>query len=255
MKIIKEKTVAFTGNRELNTPDGRPDHNLINVIRTELYYALEDCYHEGKNTFLDGMAWGFDLLAAEVTLELKTKYPDIKLIAVIPFMGQELTFSQANQKLFKKINDAADERIFIRDGYSNEAYHKRNDFLIDNCSEMIAYCNTNVKGVRGKGHGTLSTIRKAEQKGLFVTNIFDELSDYFQNNSPAKKYLQRYSHIESFKFGRNGLLFDGAQSRIEVPYDNICDISDEGLFLKISLNNGLTYNASIYGGECFISGL
>ena len=59
MEIIKEKTVAFPGNRTLTTSTGHPDNNLENVIRTELYYVLEELYQEGKNTFLSGMAIGF----------------------------------------------------------------------------------------------------------------------------------------------------------------------------------------------------
>lgn len=249
----KKQTIAFTGNRELTTPNGHIDRNLENVIRTELHFILEDCYKEGFRYFLSGMAWGFDLMAAQAVLDLKEQYPDIKLIAVIPFENQEGKFSDANKILYCNVLNSADNQIIINStGYSNAAYHKRNDYLIDNASEIIAYCNTDIKTTRGKGHGALTTIKKAEDKGLFVMNLYQELADYFSLKSQVKQYLQRYTHIKSFRYNSKGLVFKGDNRPHFLYFEEISEVTLNGMFLEFLVDNGVTYQASIWNEECFV---
>lgn len=171
MKIIKENTIAFTGNRVLTSPNGDElEQDLKNKICTELYTILESLHKEGKDTFLSGMAIGFDLLASLVVLELQKKYPDIKLIAVVPFLGQESKFSESDKNLYSEILSRCDDvELIWRDSYSTLAYHKRNDFLIENSSQVVAYSN-------GIGRGTKSTINKAQKRGVDVINLYDILS-------------------------------------------------------------------------------
>ena len=170
MEIIKEKTVAFTGNRVLMSPNGDIlDQNLNREVYKRLYAILEGFYKEGKETFLSGMAIGFDLLASIVVLELKKRYPDIKLIAVVPFMGQEAKYSEHDKFIYYEILERCDDVELIWKGsYNKIVYHKRNDFLIENSSQVVAYSN-------GIGRGTKSTVIKAQKRGINVINLYDML--------------------------------------------------------------------------------
>lgn len=247
MEIAKEKTVAFTGNRLLTASDNRHDANLENVIRTELSFCLEECYQEGKNVYICGMAIGWDMLCAEEVLKLKTKYPDIVLIAAIPFMGQELMYSLKDKQRYKRIYEAADHREFITDrGYDKDAYHKRNDWMIANSSELIAYDSGKPRS------GTASTVRKALIAGLEVLNMFDELRSYFITTHHAKRYLQNFPHVTSFRYGRDGVIFDGDNQPFPVNFEQISNVRQDGAFLKFELNNGVKYVASLTSGTCLI---
>lgn len=238
MEIDKEKTVAFTGNRDLTTSDGRIDRNLENVIRTELYSLVENLYKQGKDTYLNGGAIGFDMMAAEVVLELKKKYPSIRLIIAIPFKGQELKFSQRDKKRYQYIIDSSDSQVLIWDGgFSRIAYHKRNDYLIANSSTIIAYSN-------GIGKGTKSTVEKAQKKGLEIINIFDELQDYFAIKHPAKAYLQRFSTIPSVKYCRDGVIFNSDNNPLYVKFTQIEQVEMVIGTLRFTLQNGVTVYAS-----------
>lgn len=248
MKINRERTVAFTGNRALTTADGRPDANLENVIRTELSFCLEDCYREGKKTFISGLAVGWDMLCAEEVLKLKAKYPDVVLIAAIPFPGQELLYSDSDKERYKTIYEAADHREFITDsGYDKEAYHKRNEWMITNCSEMIAYDSGKPRS------GTASTVRKALLAGVDVLNIFDELKKYFEISHQAKQYLQSFPDITSFRYSRKGIVFEGDKQPHPLDFEQIESVTKKGNYLEIKLRNGVTYKASIFTDECFIN--
>ncbi len=169
MEIVKEKTIAFTGNRKLTSEDGRSHDELRIPILNLLMRKLEKEYLEnGKTTFISGMALGFDTLAAIVVRELKRKYPEIQLIAAVPFIGQEAKYPPQDQKLYTDLLDAADYTIVIGGkGFSTQAYHDRNDFLIENVSKIYAYHNGKPRS------GTGSTIRKAQKQGVEVVNLYD----------------------------------------------------------------------------------
>lgn len=248
MEIIKEKTVAFTGNRTLTTADGRPDTNLENVLRTELSFCLEDCYQEGKKVFVSGCSTGWDMLCAEEVLKLKSKYQDVLLIAAIPFSGQELLYNEKDKQRYKRIYEAVDHREFITDGgYDKDTYHKRNDWMIANSSEIIAYDSGKPRS------GTASTLRKSHLAGLEILNIFDELENYFAISHPAKQYLQRFSHITSFRYGREGVIFKGDNQPHSLNFEQIESVVEKDNFLVFTLRNGVTYKASVLSDECFVN--
>ena len=75
------KAVAFTGHRELS-------HHQAQV-RGRLRETILQAHRNGTNTYFCGMALGFDMMAAEEVLALKSSIPVLKLIAVAPFKGQQ----------------------------------------------------------------------------------------------------------------------------------------------------------------------
>ncbi|MFR9620890.1 MAG: SLOG family protein [Rikenellaceae bacterium] len=167
MEINRAYTIAFTGNRDLTSPDGVSGSKLCDRLRTELFEMLEQRYAQGYKTFLTGMAIGWDMLAAEVVLELRQKHCDIRLIAIVPFEGQQNMYRAEDSMRYEVILEAADYTHTVWSGaYNRFVYHLRNDFLVANSSVMIAYdC--------GNGGGATSTISKASKKGLRVINLYD----------------------------------------------------------------------------------
>ena len=74
-------SVTFTGHRHI--PIQR-----CNEVCAKLEKAVMANYANGVRNFNCGMALGFDLIAAEAVLKVKTQHPDIALTAVVPFRGQ-----------------------------------------------------------------------------------------------------------------------------------------------------------------------
>lgn len=249
MEIIKEKTVAFTGNRTLATSTRQPDSNLENVIRTELYYVLEELCQEGKNTFLCGMAIGFDMLAAETVLDLKKSYSDVKLYAIIPFIGQGHRFSYQDKVRYKQLCEAADERhvIWSRE-YSRISYLKRNDFMVDNCCEVIAYSN-------GDGSGTLYSIDRATKNKINVLNLYGELAEYFAIDCDAKRFLQEHTRVPDMKYGREGVIFCGNNQPFPVNFEQINSVDSKRGRLIFTLKNDTVIEKSLFSEDCWIRSL
>ncbi len=151
----KYKSCALTGHR--NLPQDFDGKRLKN--------QLEALIKDGVEIFYNGMAMGFDLTAALALLSLKEQYPQIKLIACVPFYGQEKKFTKKWQDVYTDALCRFDETVVLSEHYFDGCYFKRNDYMIDRADVLFAYC------VRANG-GTAYTVRsfikkKGEENVLF----------------------------------------------------------------------------------------
>ena len=169
MIIEREKTVAFTGYRESKIEISASNPNIISVIKTNLRERLLDLYSKGYTTFLSGVAEGFDMIAADVVLSLKNEHADIELIAVIPFVGQERSYTPQQLEQYNNILSNCDSKIIISEHYFQGVFFLRNDFLINNCSHLVAYYD-------GQKGGTKYTVKKAEKNSIPILNICTEIN-------------------------------------------------------------------------------
>ena len=85
-KFSRAATAAFTGHRFIDA--SQKEH-----VKKLLSNAVLDAYGHGIRNFISGFAIGFDMMAAETIVSLKRSYPDIALIAAIPFKEQACRFS------------------------------------------------------------------------------------------------------------------------------------------------------------------
>lgn len=124
------KFCVFTGHRELSS----------DFSKRKLKEEIKKLISLGVDTFLCGMAIGFDLLAAETVFSLKKKNPQIKLIACIPCIGQEKYFSKADQKRYVDAVKKSDERIILADSYYRGCMQARDKYMAERGDVMLAYC-------------------------------------------------------------------------------------------------------------------
>ena len=153
------KAAAFTGHRFISYSDRRR-------LKTNLERAITVCCHSGIRHFLCGMAVGFDMLAAETLLAMKADYPDIRLTTVIPFRGQSCKFNPADKERYRSILGKADNVVCLSETYFDGCFLRRNDYMLNHASHIIAYYNGEPKG------GTFYTYRRAERMGLEITNLY-----------------------------------------------------------------------------------
>lgn len=115
-----------------------------------------------------------------------------------------------------------DHREFIIDDDDDrDAYHKCNDYMIANSSELIAYDN-------GKPpSGTASAVSKARKARLEVFHIFDELHNYFTTAQTVKQSLQSFPYITR----REGVIFEGNNRSFPVKFSQIEKIEHNKEFL------------------------
>lgn len=152
--------VAFTGHRYY---DGRDDGVLCDI--------LEQLYDEGCRRFVSGMAQGFDLAAAEAVVHLRASHHDVELECAVPYPGFDRGFAPDDGDRFQTLLSVADRVTYVAERYSPRVFHRRNDYLVDNCSLLLAWWD-------GRPSGTGYTVARARRMQRRVVNIFsdDQLS-------------------------------------------------------------------------------
>lgn len=151
--INPARTCAVTGHRAVD--------KTLNI--DNLKEIFNKIINTGYNTFLIGMAIGFDTICFRVLYELKQKY-DIKLIACIPCENQDLKYNFKQKEIYRDMLEKADEKIYIRKEYSSTCMQKRNEFMVDNSSCLVAYLRRNFGG-------TYKTVEYAKKKNVVTIEI------------------------------------------------------------------------------------
>ena len=149
----KETTCCFTGHRDI------PTNQLLVVsdkLRTEILQAISD----GYTHFICGFAVGTDLIFAEIIAELKQKC-SLALEAAIPYPGRMNTPDEAFQRLIA----CCDVINIHADHYFGGCYMKRNRYMVDHSSRVIAVYDGRSTG------GTASTVKYSYTQGCIVRNI------------------------------------------------------------------------------------
>lgn len=154
----KKYRCAFTGHRpeKIIECEGR----IIVSLRKEILDAIDD----GCNVFLTGMSRGVDLWAADIVIELRRYNKDLKLICVIPFEGMEDSWPVDWKKHYQIVLKQADWVQVLSDRYSQDVYQRRNKWLCDHASRLIAVYN-------GEPSGTRNTIKYAREQGIPIQMI------------------------------------------------------------------------------------
>ena len=151
----RAKSVAFTGHR---TYCGEGDEELRAIVGY--------LYEQGYRRFLCGMAWGFDLAAGRAVAELKMQFEDVELIAVEPFQRFGELMSGADAIQYKVLISIASDRVVVSGEEGVMAYMRRNDFLVDNASVVVAWWDGKPRS------GTTYTVKRARRKHLEVVNLY-----------------------------------------------------------------------------------
>lgn len=159
------KTCCFTGPCPKNYPWGR-DKECEAKIEEKLKIAVQEAVERGYRHFISGMSAGIDLLAAKIVLQLRGDMPkmEITLEAAIPFLFQSKRWKEETKREYEIILSQCDKVHYIADAFSLEAYKKRDKYMVDKSSLLIA--------VEGKPNGgTARTITYARELGRTIELI------------------------------------------------------------------------------------
>ena len=163
---MKEKVCAFTGHRPQNLPFGFNENDArCDRIKELLRFSIEKLITEkGVTTFISGMAIGVDTYAAEIVLEMKKKYPRIKLEAAIPCETQAVKWREKDRERYFGIIEQCDIETLLQTKYTADCMQKRNEYMVDKSDYIIAVWD-------GKPSGTVKTVKYAERIGKTVIRI------------------------------------------------------------------------------------
>ena len=131
-------SVSFTGHRPEKLPYFCDDDPMLVDMKERLKIQIEKLIAEGAECFYSGMARGADIWCAQIVIELKNKYPDIKLSAVIPCKTQTEKWDETSTAVYNDILSKCDKTIYISDKYTKTCMLKRDRALVDLCDVLVA---------------------------------------------------------------------------------------------------------------------
>ena len=114
-----------------------------------------------------GCARGFDTLAAQIVLDMKKEYPQLRLILVLPCEGQTRGWRSEDIAVYEDIKRRSDKVVYVSREYTPDCMHRRNRHLVDHSGTCICYLT------RSTG-GTAYTVDYARKKGLRIINMAEE---------------------------------------------------------------------------------
>lgn len=119
----------------------------------------------GYRYFGAGGALGFDTLAAQTVLGLKSEYPQIKLILVLPCRDQADRWNAVDRAIYEDIKRQADKVVYMAEHYTRDCMFRRNRHLVDCSSVCVCYLTK-------RTGGTAYTVGYAKERGLLVYNTY-----------------------------------------------------------------------------------
>jgi len=140
--------------------------SAYNLLCQKTEEAVERLINNGYLFFCTGGALGFDTVAALTVLKLKKRYPNIRLILILPYRSQAKGWTNEEIKIYENIKEQADEAVYTSEEYTRGCMHRRNRQLVDKSSACIAYLTKNEGG-------TAYTVKYAKKNNLTVFNIAD----------------------------------------------------------------------------------
>ncbi len=161
----KEKSCSFTGHREEKLPwRGNEQDPRCQHLKAMLADAVESVYQGGILHFICGMATGCDTYFCEAVMALRAAHGDVTLEAAIPWEGQSARWSAQQKLRYHRLVADCDFYTLVQKHYTPDCLMKRNRYMVDNSSVIIA-------ASAGKPGGTMSTMLYAIRQGLALIEL------------------------------------------------------------------------------------
>ena len=156
---------SFTGHRPAKLPWGTDEADARCVrLKRRLRDVVECAIEEGYSHFICGMAEGCDFYCAETVLALKERYPHITLEAAIPCPTQSDAWPPDQRERYRRILSRCDYETMVQDHYTRDCMQRRNRYMVDHASLLIALHD----GLPG---GTRYTMEYALRQGIELLDI------------------------------------------------------------------------------------
>ena len=161
----KRISCAFTGHRPAKLPWGylETDPRCI-LLKRHIANAAEAAYQEGYRHFLCGMAQGCDLYFCESIMALREAHPEITLEAAIPCPTQANAWPPDQRARYARLVASCDYETVVSAQYTTSCMHRRDRYMVDHVSLLIAAFD-------GSTGGTRYTVEYALRRGVSIVDL------------------------------------------------------------------------------------
>ncbi len=151
---------CFTGHRNIRKEDAE---RVMTRTREEVLRLLE----KGVRNFCVGGATGYDMLAAELLIDLRDREgQELRVISALPYPEWREKWSAEDIRRQDFIMEKSDEVFYVRPACEKGVFLTRDRRMVDESGYCIAYCTR-------RSGGTAYTVRYALKNGREVINTAD----------------------------------------------------------------------------------
>lgn len=133
----------------------------IDDIKVDLENEILRAVKEGCTTFISGMAPGTDIWAGNIVVRLKDRFPDLKLIAALPFPGFADDLEGLWREKYEILLSRADLVRIVCPEYQEDAALLRLRWMLDHASRLLAVCGA-------RSADTRNLFRLAREKRVLI---------------------------------------------------------------------------------------
>ena len=163
--VEKSKTCCFTGHRPNKLPWGENENAPeCLALKASIARKVEEAYLRGYRHFICGMAQGCDFYFCESILRLRAARPEITLEAAIPCPTQAAAWPPVQRQRYARLVAACDFETMVSTQYSPSCMHRRDRYMVDHASLLIAAFD-------GTPGGTRYTVEYAMRRGVSVVDL------------------------------------------------------------------------------------
>lgn len=176
------KTVYITGYKSFELNIFKNDAPEVKYLKKFIKHKLGQYIDEGLEWVLIQGQIGIELWAAEVVIELKQTYPDLKLGIVTPFNGHTSRWNETNQLAYEKIVSQAD---FIDSIHHSEyqgpfQFKQADQFMLEHSDlTLLIYDESQEASPKYFKSMLVDFMQKTNYNCDIVT--FDELTDFIND--------------------------------------------------------------------------
>ena len=161
----RQSACCFTGHRPAKLPWRYNEDDIRCVaLKRRMMDAVEAAYEEGYRHFICGMAMGCDLYFCECVLALRERHADVTIEAAIPCPTQPDAWPTDVRHRYLQMVAACDYETLVSDRYSSSCMQRRDRYMVDHASLLIAAFD-------GSTGGTRYTLEYAMRRGLDIVDL------------------------------------------------------------------------------------
>ena len=164
----KQESCCFTGHRPDKLPWGRDESDPRCLeLKRRMTAAVREAWEAGYRHFLCGMARGCDLYFGEIVAALREELDGVTLEAAIPCPEQADRWSPGTRERYAALLEQCDTQTVLSPHYTPDCMQRRNRYMVDHSSLLIAAYD-------GTSGGTRYTLEYALRRGLQISNLHVE---------------------------------------------------------------------------------
>lgn len=161
----RQTSCCFTGHRPAKLPWGyREEDPRCADLKRRIGDVVNTVYEGGYRHFLCGMAQGCDLYFCQAVLQLRARHPEVTLEAAIPCPSQADAWPALQRHQYAQLVEACDYRTVVSPQYSAGCMHRRDRYMVDRASLLIAAFD-------GTPGGTRYTVQYAMERGVSIVDL------------------------------------------------------------------------------------